>query len=68
LAAQRGSQVNELAEQVESFKVTLGNMSNRATDSQALSSLTAQLSDRDDKIAVRSCVLLFFLGGGETWC
>lgn len=66
LAAQRGSQVNELAEQVESFKVTLGNMSNRATDSQALSSLTAQLSERDDKIAV-SLRPPRGAGGGYLW-
>jgi hypothetical protein len=52
LAAKRGSQVNELASQVESLKATLGSVSQKATDSQALTSLTAQLSERDDKIAV----------------
>lgn len=52
LAAKRGSQVNELAGQVESLKATLGSVSQRATDSQALTSLTEQLSERDDKIAV----------------
>jgi hypothetical protein len=52
LTAKRGSQVNELASQVESLKATLGTVSQRAADGPAMSSLTAQLSDRDEKIAV----------------
>jgi hypothetical protein len=52
LAAKRGGQVNELASQVESLKATLGSVSQKASDSQALTSLTAQLSERDSKIAV----------------
>lgn len=52
LAAKRGSQVNELASQVESLKSTLGSVSRDAADSKAMASLTAQLSERDDKIAV----------------
>jgi flagellar biosynthesis/type III secretory pathway chaperone len=52
LTAKRGSQVNELASQVESLKATLGTVNQRASDGPAMASLTAQLSDRDDKIAV----------------
>lgn len=54
MAAKRGGQVNELASQVESLKATLGSVSQKASDSQALTSLTAQLSERDSKIAVSS--------------
>ncbi len=52
LAAKRGGQVNELASQVESLKATLGSVSQKANDSSAVTSLTAQLSERDSKIAV----------------
>lgn len=58
LAAKRGGQVSELASQVESLKSTLGSVSRDSRDSQALNSLTAQLSERDDKISV-SWLLLF---------